>query len=74
MLWQSLEFCGNRLFNVKVLRIISLICTGTESVKRDRLQLYDRLYKCGECGCNYECKCDCCSNMKHVDMELGSLF
>ena len=25
--------------------------------------LYCRLCECGECGCNYECQCDC-SNMK----------
>ena len=29
--------------------------------------------ECGECGCNYECHCDCC-NMQHVDMKLCSLF
>jgi len=74
VLWQSLEFCGNRLFNVKVLRTVSLICTGTESVKRYRLELYDTLYECGECGCNCECQCNFCCNMKHVDVKLGSLF
>ena len=26
--------------------------------------------ECGECGCNYKCHCDCCCNMKHVDMKL----
>ena len=26
--------------------------------------LYCRLRVCGECGCNYECQCDCCCNMK----------
>ena len=26
--------------------------------------LYCRLRVCGECGCNYECQCDCCFNMK----------
>jgi hypothetical protein len=36
--------------------------------------LYRRLCECGECGCNYECQCDCCCNMKHADMKLRSLF
>jgi len=34
-----------------------------QSVKRDRLVLCRRLCECGECGCNYECHCDCCCNM-----------
>jgi hypothetical protein len=51
-----------------------LISTDTESVKGDRLVLYRRLHECGECGRNYECQCDCCCDMKHADMKIGSLF
>ena len=58
------------MFSVKVLRTLSLISTGTESVKGERVLLYCRLCECGECGCNYECQCDCCCNMKHEDMKL----
>jgi hypothetical protein len=36
--------CGNVVFSVKVWGTVSLMCTGTESVKGNRIVLYS----CGE--------------------------
>ena len=52
--------CGNTVFSVKELQTLSLISAVTESVKGESFVLYCRLRECGECGCNYECQCDCC--------------
>jgi hypothetical protein len=62
--------CGNVVFSVTVWRTVSLMWTGTESVKGDRIVLYRNYVKWVECGCNYDCHCDCCCSMKHVDMKL----
>jgi len=62
--------CGNTVFSVKVLGTLNLISTGIECVKGERVVLYCGLCDCGECGCNYECQCDCCCNMKHADTKL----
>ena len=42
---------GNMIFSVKVLRTLILMCTGAESVKRDRLVLYCNLCECVDFGC-----------------------
>jgi hypothetical protein len=48
------------LFIVEVWRTVSLMWTGTESVKGDRIVLCRELcgcfcnYDCGECGLNFE--------------------
>jgi hypothetical protein len=47
--------CGNVVFNVVVWRTVSLMWTGTESVKRNRIVVYRGLCVCGDYGCNCEC-------------------